>query len=268
MKPSRFLIYALQDPLTWEIRYVGRSCTGLSRPNARHTGHCGSWCAKFRRWGHRPLVHVLQVFSDSDDINDVLNGAERTWVAELRLRGCPLTNLTDGGGGATGWKASAETLQRMSESQLRSWASNPSRAEALRRPEVRAKISASLTGKSAAPATRRLMSVSQLLRGPRSVETRARMSAAQRGRSRGPLSDQHRQHLSDSLKGRLPSPLAIARGRESNLGRPLTPEHRAKLAEAKRGSKNPNFGKSRPTETIERMRAAQRQRWAQIRARG
>jgi len=132
---SKYIIYALQDPLTGEIRYVGKSSTGVARVARPHAAHCRAWKERLKRFGISPIVIILQRFykTDDTDINVILNGCEIYWISEMRLRGCPLTNLTSGGDGSpnldssvrlsmsrkrTGRKHSAETRLKMSISHL------------------------------------------------------------------------------------------------------------------------------------------------------
>ena len=66
-------------------------------------------------------------------------------------------------------------------------------------------------------------------------ETRARMSAAKKGR---PLSPETRAKMSAARKGHEVSPEArarIAAALKGRPGRPLSPEHRAKIATARKG---------------------------------
>lgn len=98
----------------------------------------------------------------------------------------------------------------------------------------------------------------------RSAETRARMSAAQKGRTKseehrnkmreiftgrknGPLSEEHRKKISETLTGRKgcsPSEESRRKMSESRRGRklpPFTEEHCRKISEAQRGKTRPPF---------------------------
>jgi hypothetical protein len=113
---GKFIIYGLIDPITGHLRYVGKSCSGLKRPQ-QHTAPSRTdgrtykecWIRGLRTQGLRPAIVVLQ---ETD--REILSGAEVFWIAYFRAMGCPLTNLTDGGDGCSGWRASAETKHRMS----------------------------------------------------------------------------------------------------------------------------------------------------------
>jgi len=117
---ARFLIYVMFDPRTGQMRYVGKSCSGLKRPLSEQPrsvrgferGHKSNWLNQLASLGLKPGIEVLQEVSDPMN----LPKAERRWIAYFREMGCPLTNLTDGGEGAWGRLNSAETKLKMSAS--------------------------------------------------------------------------------------------------------------------------------------------------------
>lgn len=101
---QHLLIYALIDPRTDEIRYVGKSSWGMARPK-RHTNppelakdptHKGNWLRNLIDSGGFPIIRVLEVVESVD----ALIPAEIRWIAEGREQGWPLTNATPGGDGA------------------------------------------------------------------------------------------------------------------------------------------------------------------------
>lgn len=71
--------------------------------------------------------------------------------------------------------------------------------------------------------------------GTRSAETRARMSAAQMGKSKGRiLSAEHKAKISSSLMGKVVSPEIRAKLSASRKGMVFSAEHRAKLSASKK----------------------------------
>lgn len=123
MTVKKHLIYALVDPATSEIRYVGRSSSGLarakshSRPSGLKTDdYCHRWIRKLlAETGLRPGIRVVQEFDAFDDIDSVLNDAEVYWVSYFRGIGCPLTNTTDGGRGLSGYRHTEEAKRMIGQ---------------------------------------------------------------------------------------------------------------------------------------------------------
>lgn len=101
---NAYLVYGLVDPRSGELRYVGKSSTGLKRPG-QHTlpsvlkveGHLpkARWARQLLAVGLKPEVEVLERHETAEALAD----AERHFIAYFRSIGCNLTNLTDGGEG-------------------------------------------------------------------------------------------------------------------------------------------------------------------------
>jgi hypothetical protein len=137
MTPAR-IIYGLLDPSTDEIRYVGRSSSGLKRAKhhlqrsvlSKDFTHKGHW---LRKLGTAPGVLVLEDCSRED-----LAEREVWWIAFGRSEGWPLTNETDGGeGGHTGRRFTPEHCARISMANKGRQLTD----------EQRAKLSAAMRGK-------------------------------------------------------------------------------------------------------------------------
>lgn len=122
----QYIIYALKDPVTKEIRYIGKSASGLKRPQEhlkpkeynKHT-HKAHWVKSLILRGLQPEIEVLLVL----DSGDQLDSEEIRLIAEYRAAGAALTNATDGGEGALGRKVSEETRQKVSEKKKAYYAS-------------------------------------------------------------------------------------------------------------------------------------------------
>ena len=126
-------IYALVDPRTRAIRYIGKAVDADKRYRQhlqpaqldRYKSHKNSWLKGLLNDGLTPELRILHtVPSYKADV------AERAAIAVARIVGDPLTNGTDGGDGGAitdpdakariraahlGSKASDETKARMSQ---------------------------------------------------------------------------------------------------------------------------------------------------------
>ncbi len=121
MKGPKHIIYGLVDPRNGELRYVGKSSQGLTRPqshacpsNLTERTHKGHWVKSLVDLGLKPDILVLEVRPDANSLNE----AECFYIAYFRQLGCNLTNATTGGDGAPGNRASETARAKMSASKL------------------------------------------------------------------------------------------------------------------------------------------------------
>ncbi len=188
-------IYALLDPRTKAIRYVGKA----DDPQKRLGDHlrqckCGEsyrahWLRQLLRNGLKPLLEVVDEVAQAE-----WAAVECAYVTFYKEQGCELVNATPGGDG-TG------------AGELHPLFGRP------RPPEVRAKLSAANKGKRA---------------GPFSVERRANMSAALKGKSY-PAKRACLQKLHAANRGRKASRDAVARRVASRRGYKHSPETITKM---------------------------------------
>jgi group I intron endonuclease len=113
----KYLIYALIDPTSYEIRYVGRSSSGLARPKEHFKpfelgkrNYKANWIRGLVSEGLVPEIFVLQVVDCADDLNPL----EMLWISRCKSEGHHLTNLTEGGEGTIGYKHRVETKKKLS----------------------------------------------------------------------------------------------------------------------------------------------------------
>lgn len=83
-------IYALRDPDTDDIHYVGQS----SNPAARLQGHMRNpatklepWLAKLAVQGRKPVIQILEETTSMD-----ADEKEQFWIRHMAQRGCSLLN--------------------------------------------------------------------------------------------------------------------------------------------------------------------------------
>lgn len=126
-------IYALLDPNTKQIRYVGKS----NNPRGRLSDHI-SEAKNIRTHRHNwikslyPLEPELKILEECLESNWAER--ERWWIAHFKSKGHPLTNSTDGGEGVT-W--TPELRERIAQSRRGTTAS----------PETKAKMSKTRKGR-------------------------------------------------------------------------------------------------------------------------
>lgn len=123
---NKNLIYALQDPETKQIRYIGKSTKGLKRPHEHkrayslkaHT-HKNNWIKSLFA---KNLMYEIVVLEENIEDNQ-LDTKEIYWIAYHKSINSPLTNGTDGGEGSLGREISEETRKLLGEKK-KGWFEN------------------------------------------------------------------------------------------------------------------------------------------------
>ena len=111
------VIYGLIDPDTNEIRYIGKAIDLKTRIRNHYKPsrlisktHKNNWINLLIKEGKRPLVTVLELDLDEEQLNEF----EIKWISNYKKIGCKLTNGTDGGDGG---KISQEALEKMKQTK-------------------------------------------------------------------------------------------------------------------------------------------------------
>lgn len=108
-------IYALVDPYTKEIRYVGKTVKKISYRlsnhiyNAKvtkHNKHLSNWILKLLDKGKKPLIISLESCNESN-----WQEKEKYWIAKFDN----LINITEGGDGSVGYTHSIEVRKKISD---------------------------------------------------------------------------------------------------------------------------------------------------------
>lgn len=109
-------IYVLRDPVTGDVRYVGRANDSKQRffvhlsrakPDGR-MNRCATWIRSLVRRGLRPALEVIETTPGSQ-----WSEREQFWIAEFLRQGAKLTNENSGGYGP--WIVSASTREKLSK---------------------------------------------------------------------------------------------------------------------------------------------------------
>lgn len=231
-------IYALVDPRTGFIRYVGKTSCPLNR---RLAGHINDslrrrfqvprfrWIGRLLNAGLRPEIVELEQCEDWQD-------AEQFWISYLRFVGCDLLNATAGGDGTHGHRHKPETKERQRLAAINRCLSTSEREKtgaavsaALQRPEANARLRAAIKDSHNTPEYRALASARwrEVLSRP---EVKAAQSAYRKGRK---FSEAHRHAISQAAKGRKMSPAHRAKLVAFHTGRKRSAETRAKISAAR-----------------------------------
>lgn len=182
-------VYALLDPRTCDLRYIGMTQDVAARVQKHireaprtHSAR-GNWLRDLKSNGLQPISIVLDEYATRKQASD----GERYWISRAASRGIALLNRTSGG-------------QDGSLSD-----------------ESKAKIGAKNRGRRPSPETRAKMSAAAKARVGRTVsaETRAKISAANKGKGHGP--EWCAAHA-ERLRGRKASPETRAKMSASRMG--------------------------------------------------
>jgi hypothetical protein len=221
-KIKDYYVYALIDPRSALIRYVGKTVNGKRRTQ-RHlypSNNLGNsyrerWLRQLFALGLKPELTVLER-TVHDEV--MLCEAERWWISYGRLSSWPLTNLTDGGDGLSGYKRSPESVARSALATRGRLVSA----------ETRRRMSEAKKGKPVPASVQAAAQVASTGK-PRTPETRARISKANTGKQR---SEATRDLLRVAGTGKQASGETKARMRNAQLGKILSTEHKVKIGAA------------------------------------
>lgn len=182
-------IYALSDPRTNMVRYVGKTVDPVARLYGhilarRSNTHKTAWIGQMKRDGVKPKMDILEVIENSNDQD--WQKAEDFWINYLRMIGSDLTNLMSGGMG--GRRANEESKRKASEGMKAYYVAHPEArvARALESanrkhdPETIEKMRRAKA--SISPETRNRISTSAKKRGVPAEQIARLIDAGERGR--------------------------------------------------------------------------------------
>lgn len=129
---NKYVVYALIDPITGGIRYIGKTQSGTNKRLSQHLAnankglksHVYCWIRSLTKLGLTPLIEVLESYDSSKRLYE----SEQALIAIHKESGV-LTNLTDGGPGRTGSSCSDETKQKLRVSVAKFHRENPEKSQ-------------------------------------------------------------------------------------------------------------------------------------------
>lgn len=118
---TKYIIYGLIDPRTEEIRYIGKSTSGLSRPKShlnpskynKENNYKANWIKGLAALGLQPTIIIIKMVETAEELCQL----EIDIIADYKSKGARLTNLTNGGEGALGRINSDETKEKMAKAR-------------------------------------------------------------------------------------------------------------------------------------------------------
>ena len=241
---ANWYIYALIDPRTGDVRYIGKRLRLQKRIQEhlrdQRSSRRAEWVRSLRALNLSPVLLVLEE-GDGDWC-----ASEQRWIASYRSSGADLTNATYGSEGLRG--ASARTRQKIAAAQRARWSGELRERllEVARHPERRAAISRALTGKKKSaehianlPQNQRGYDWSLLIREQRRAILLTRAMPVARAMTRSPAQFEHLKHMQEAnigtpgwARGRVLSERERAARSAALLGRPKTAEHRERIRQA------------------------------------
>ena len=111
---EQYKIYSLNDPITNEVRYVGKTVSPLYKRLSSHfrdktPSYKTNWINSLKEKGLKPTINILEITNE-----DVWQEREKHWISVYKTTG-RLTNYLDGGQGQQkGYKHSDEAKIKIS----------------------------------------------------------------------------------------------------------------------------------------------------------
>lgn len=229
-------IYCLIDPITHDVRYIGKADNPYERLRRHFNDKCHShkthWLGSLFRKGLKPEWTILEKCDSA-----VWQEREMYWIAFGRKIGWPLTNLTDGGDGLK--NPSVEIRRKISDIVKKRFVSEEERKKQGRpgrvsnrkgvclSEETRKKISESNLNRVVPDEVRRKMSIARIGKHL-SEETKKRISNANKGQI---VTEEKRKRLRELFTGVRRSEDTRRKISEANRGRVLSEESRKKISD-------------------------------------
>lgn len=110
----KYKIYKLIDPITNEIRYVGRTIQKLQNRLKKHLkandkSHRVNWIKSLTK---NQLIPIIELICETQEFETCCE-LEKFYIEKYKKEGMNLVNMTDGGDGSIGFKHSEETILKL-----------------------------------------------------------------------------------------------------------------------------------------------------------
>lgn len=125
----KYLIYALIDKADNQVRYIGKSTSGLRRPKQHFSDwsinktnpYKRHWLKKRKLENLLPSIEIIEVIQDDVFTHKLLEDAEEFYIQYFKALGCKLVNAQNAGKGSPGRKLTTTTKSKMSVKQLENY---------------------------------------------------------------------------------------------------------------------------------------------------
>lgn len=106
-------IYTLSDPITKQIRYIGKTVESLEIRLDRHirkkdNTYRYNWILSLKKQNLKPIIELLDI-TDEDNWCWI----EKYWISQFKCWGFSLVNTCEGGYGTNGQKHRPESIEKM-----------------------------------------------------------------------------------------------------------------------------------------------------------
>lgn len=190
---GRLIVYALIDPESREVRYVGETVRKAAIRMSQHlraakektTPPVNAWMRGLVERGGLPEMLELEEYADRQAMHD----GECYWITQFKAMGARLLNVAEGGSSRKGYRHSAETRERWSRERRGEKAGNYGKRRTHEQKAMFAEITRQRWKERPHP----------MLGKPRPPETVEKMRAARAGR---PITAEHRAALAEGSRRR------------------------------------------------------------------
>lgn len=130
---KKYKLYTLSNPITNEIRYVGKTIQTLENRLKKHLrakdkSHRVNWIKSLKNKGLEPRIELICETHN----HNICNELEKYYIKKYKNEGYSLVNMTEGGDGSIGFthtneskiKISKITKNRMSDPKVREYLSD------------------------------------------------------------------------------------------------------------------------------------------------
>ncbi|MCW2228111.1 hypothetical protein [Bradyrhizobium elkanii] len=236
---SDIIIYGLLDPVSQQLRYIGKTSGTTRRRRQAHISDVRrgrtyiprhKWIAGLLSCGREPEIFEIERVPKSEWAE-----AEQFWIAYFRFVGCNLLNATDGGDGLCSYQHRSDTRAKQSAAAKARYQRAGEREKtgaavsaAFESPEARQNLR---DGRKKVPRASLQICIDALVAHSRSPEGRALRSAVNTGKV---VSEKTREIMSKQRIGLKRSPESVAKQIATMTGRKHSEATKAKMAEAAR----------------------------------